>query len=153
MSEFMRLALVEAALAVDKVFPYPGVGAILVKEGHVIGRRHNGVPGEPHAEVKLLEELPRGQWEPDGVVLYTNLEPCCNIGLALSCAQAILNAKIAEVHVAMKDPYHLVRGQGISFLEKHGVNVVLGELEEKARYQNRRYLARFCPSCGWPILD
>ncbi len=153
MSEWMRLALVEAALVVEEVYPYPAVGIVLVKDGHLLGRRHNGKPGEPHAEVRVIEELQRGAWDAEGVVLYSNLEPCCNTGLVLSCVDAILKAGIKEVHVAMRDPYHLVRGKGIAALEVAGVKVVYGEMEEEARWQNKRYLERFCPSCGWPLKD
>ena len=154
-NDWMRLALVEAALVVNEVYPYPGVGVVLIKEGHLLKRAHNSKPGtgEPHAEVRVLEELQRGQWDAEGVVLYTNLEPCCNVGLVLSCAEAVVKAGIKEVHVAMRDPYHLVRGKGIEFLEAAGVKVVFGEMEEEARWQNRKYLHRFCPACGWPLLD
>lgn len=153
MSDWMRLALAEAGRVVEQVYPYPGVGVVLVKNGHLLGKEHNGNVGDPHAEVKMLETLVRGDWDSDGVVLYTNLEPCCNVGLTLSCAEAVVKAEIREVHVAMRDPYHLIRGKGIRFLEDAGVKVVFGEMEEEAKWQNRRYLERFCPHCGWPIKD
>lgn len=154
MNDWMRLALVEAALAVNEVYPYPGVGVVLVKDDeHLLRRAHNGKVGEAHAEVRVLEELQRGNWDAQGVALYTNLEPCCNTGLVLSCAEAIVRAGVKEVHIAMRDPYHLVRGKGIAFLEAAGVKVVYGEMEEEARWQNKRYLERFCPSCGWPLKD
>ena len=153
MSKWMALALSEAARVVGEVYPYPGVGVVLVSGEHLLGKAHNGKVGEAHAEVRVLEELQRGQWDSGGVVLYTNLEPCCNVGVALSCAEAIIRAGVKEVHVAMRDPYHLVRGKGIAALEEAGVKVVYGEMEEQARWQNKRYLERFCPSCGWPIKD
>ena len=153
MSKWMALALSEAARVVGEVYPYPGVGVVLVSGEHLLGKAHNGKVGEAHAEVRVLEELQRGQWDSGGVVLYTNLEPCCNVGVALSCAEAISRANVKEVHVAMRDPYHLVRGKGIAALEEAGVKVVYGEMEEEARWQNKRYLERFCPSCGWPIKD
>lgn len=153
MGEWMRLALVEAALVVEQCYPYPGVGVVIVKDGQLVNRDHNGSPGQPHAEVSVLEWLQKNDWDAAGAVLYTNLEPCCNKGLALSCVAAIIQSGIKEVHIAMRDPYHLVRGKGIELLEQAGIKVVYGEMEEEARWQNRKYLARFCCHCGWALLD
>ena len=154
MSELMRIALAEAGLVVKAVYPYPGVGAVLAKDGHLLLRCHNDPPGAGrHAEVKLFDEAQARDYDLSKCVLYTNLEPCPNRGLTHSCVKALIEAGIREVHVALLDPYHLVRGQGIEQLKAAGVNVVLGEMADEARWQNRRYLERFCPHCGWPVVD
>lgn len=151
----MRLALVQAALVVKKVFPYPGVGVVIVNEGHIIAKAHNGKPGSgvPHAEVQAISEAEKGHWPLTQCVLYTNLEPCVNEGLVGACTEAIITAGIPEVHVAMQDNYREVRGKGIARLMEAGVKVIRGECEEEARWMLRKYTARFCPSCGHPIED
>lgn len=152
-SDFMRQALVQAALVVDRVYPYPGVGVILAHGIHVIARANNGEPGQPHAEVKAISMAQKDGWPLSECVLFTNLEPCDNVGLQQACSRTIIDSGIKEVHVAVRDPYHLVRGQGIARLQEAGVGVVYGEYEEQARWQNHRYFRRFCPKCGWPIAD
>jgi diaminohydroxyphosphoribosylaminopyrimidine deaminase/5-amino-6-(5-phosphoribosylamino)uracil reductase len=149
----MRLALVEAARAIrEGCAPYPGVGVILEYQGLPIIRAHNGQPGQPHAEVRALDEAQTKNLDLSKCILHTNLEPCCNgIGLVHACTKRILEAKVQEVHIALEDPYHLVRGQGIAELRAAGVKLVLGELADEARFQNRGYINRFCPRCGWEI--
>lgn len=153
MSEFMRTALVEAGRAVESVYPYPGVGVVIVLEGRIIVRARNGSPGSPHAEILAIMDAKRGSWPLKNTTLYTNLEPCCNLGIAPACTEEIIQSGIPEIHVAIEDPYHLVRGKGFQTLRDAGVKVVIGEMGHEARWQNQRYLARFCPHCGWPIKD
>ena len=153
MSEFMRLALVQAALVVQKVYPYPGVGVVIVHQDHIISKANNGDPGQPHAEIKAIVEAQKGNWPLAESILYTNLEPCSNIGLQSACTTAIIQSGIRECHVAVRDPYHLVKGQGLKALEDAGIKVVYGEYEEEARWQLRAYFSRFCPKCGWPVVD
>ncbi|MEE9584767.1 MAG: deaminase [Candidatus Brocadiales bacterium] len=146
-------AFVEAARAVDKAYPYPGVGVIIVEEGRIVASAHNGEPGEPHAETKALNEARTKAKDLTQAVLYTNLEPCVNVGLTHSCAEEIVHSGIQEVHIALEDPYYLVRGKGTMFLRGAGLTVTVGEYAEQARWQNKRYFDRFCPNCGWPIKD
>lgn len=144
-------AFVEAGRAVEKAYPYPGVGVIIVEEGRIVGCAHNGQPGEPHAEIKALNEARSRSRDISKCVLYTNLEPCANLGLTHSCAEEIVRSGIKEVHISIEDPYHLVRGQGLQILYRRGVSVIKGEYATEATWQNRRYLARFCCHCGWPM--
>lgn len=158
MTDWMRLALVEGGRVVEKVYPYPGVGVVLVQDDKLVAKAHNEPPSTAmeqrrHAEIILLDEARTRTDDLSQCVLYTNLEPCANVGLTESCTDAIIRAGIKEVHIAVPDPYHLVRGHGIKILEEAGVKVVLGEYENEERWQNRRYLARFCPHCGWPVVD
>lgn len=155
MTEFMRLALVESARAIrEGCAPYPGVGVILEYQSLPIIRAHNGQPGQPHAEVRALEEALTKGLDLRQCILHTNLEPCSNqVGLVHACTLRILEAGIQEVHVAVEDPYHLVRGRGIARLKAEGLKLVLGELADEARWQNREYFRRFCPHCGWEVQE
>ena len=154
MSDWMRQALTEAARVTEQVYPYPGVGVVIVEDGKVVALARNDKPGEGrHAEIKALDEAKTRQADLSRCILYTNLEPCCNVGLTHSCAEAIIEVKIPEVHVALLDPYHLVRGKGIERLQEAGVKVVMGEYADETRWMLRKYLERFCPSCGWALKD
>ncbi len=150
--EWMRQVIGAATRVADDVYPYPGVAALLVWNGKQIALEHNGEPGKPHAEIKAIETALKGKWPLAECVLYTNLEPCSNVGLVLSCAEACIKEGIKEIHVAHRDPYMMVRGQGIERLRAAGVKVVLGEMEDEARWMNKRYFARMCPHCGWPVV-
>ena len=153
-SEWMRFALVEAGRAVAEVYPYPGVGCVIVEGNKVVSKAHNAAPGQGrHAEIIALDEARARAIDLSACVLYTNLEPCANIGLTESCVEAVIRAGIKEVHIAAQDPYHLVRGAGLKALREAGLEVVVGEYEHEERWQNARYYARFCPHCGWPIKD
>lgn len=151
----MTLALAQANISIrDGVWPYPGVGVVLVRDDMAVAVARNDKPGVgAHAEIKAIEEAKKRGVPTSECVLYTNLEPCANIGLLLPCSVATVESGIREVHIAMRDPYYLVRGKGIKQLQDAGVNVIMGEYEEEARWQNRKYLERFCPHCGWPIVD
>ena len=151
--EFMRLALVEAARAIrEGCTPYPGVGVILEFRGMPIVRAHNGTPGQPHAEVRALDEAATKNLDLTLCILHTNLEPCPNRGgLVHACTRRIIEAGIREVHIAMEDPYHLVKGQGIAELQGAGIKVIVGEMADEARWQNRDYTQRYCPHCGWEV--
>lgn len=121
--------------------PNPAVGAVIVRDGRVVGRGATRPPGGPHAErVALAEagELARG------ATLYVTLEPCCHRGRTPPCTDAIIEAGIAEVHVATPDPNPLVHGRGIGALVDRGIRVVVGEHEAEARRLNEwffKYIA------------
>ena len=117
----------------------------------MIALTSNTKPGERHAEIRAIEEARTRQADLSKCILYTNLEPCCNYGNVESCVAIIIAAKIPEVHVAMEDPYILVRGKGIAALREAGVKVVYGEHEKEAMWQNKRYIGRLCPHCGWVL--
>ncbi len=153
--EFMRLALAEAALVVDEVFPYPPVGCLVIHGGHIVARAHNGKPGSgtPHAEIAALLEAQKRKYPMSETVVYSSLEPCCVIGLTQSCSQALIDCGVKEVHVGVEDSYGLIRGKGIRHLQDAGITVVLGEYQREIRHLLRFYEARFCPSCGHPVMN
>ena len=127
--DYMQRALHLARRAVEASSPNPPVGAVVVKDGEIIGKGFTLPPGEGHAEAVALEKAGKGA---RGAVLYTTLEPCAHHGRVPPCSQAIIRAGIAEVHMAMIDPNPLVNGKGKAELEAAGIQCVLGEREEEA---------------------
>ncbi len=127
--DYMEQAISSAKLALGQVSPNPAVGAIVVKNGVVVGQGYTQPPGSSHAEVVALNQA--GEQARDGV-MYVTLEPCCHHGRTPPCSQAIITAGIAEVHLAILDPNPLVSGKGREELEKAGIKTYVGEHEEDA---------------------
>ncbi len=133
---YMEQALSLARLALGQVSPNPAVGAVVVKGGAVIGQGFTQPPGSPHAEVMALNQAGK---EARGATMYVTLEPCAHYGRTPPCTQAIKEAGIIEVHLAMLDPNPLVSGRGKEELEKEGIRVYLGEYEAEAKRLNEAY--------------
>ena len=130
---FMREALVAARLGLGRTSPNPAVGAVVVREGRIVGRGHHARAGGPHAEVVALRaagELARG------ADLFTTLEPCDHFGRTPPCSRAILAAGIGRVFVGSRDPNPLVSGRGMARLRRGGVEVVRGVLAAECRELN-----------------
>jgi len=134
--DYMEQALSLARLALGQVSPNPAVGAIVVKNGVVIGQGYTQPPGSWHAEVLALKQA--GE-EARGGVMYVTLEPCCHHGRTPPCTQAIIAAGITEVHLAMLDPNPLVSGRGKDELEREGIRIYVGEHEAEAKEINEAY--------------
>ena len=131
---YMRRAL---ALAAETGFtsPNPRVGAIVVRDGVVVGEgTHRGV-GTPHAEAVALEGS-----DATGATLYVNLEPCMHHGNTPPCAPAVVEAGITRVVVGIEDPDPRVSGSGIAYLRAHGVEVDVGVLADEATALNDAYI-------------
>ena len=124
--ECMSLALQLAKKGCGFVNPNPMVGAVLLKEGRVIGTGYHKRYGAPHAEVNALAGC---EESPEGATLYVTLEPCCHYGKTPPCTEAILNAGIRRVVVGSSDPNPLVKGKGIRFLREKGIEVTEGILK------------------------
>jgi len=133
----MKQALSLANLALGQVSPNPAVGAVVVKDGEVVGQGYTQPPGSWHAEVIALNQA--GEKARDGV-LYVTLEPCCHYGRTPPCTQAIIDAGVSEVHLAMLDPNPLVSGQGENELEREGIKTYMGEHEKEAKEINEAYI-------------
>ena len=118
-----------AARARGHTSPNPLVGAVLVKDGRVVGEGWHEGPGSPHAEMAAIAAA--GQ-HPRGATLYTTLEPCAHHGRTPPCAPAIVEAGVIEVVVASTDPNPVVDGRGLRWLRDAGVRVVEGVLREQA---------------------
>ncbi len=135
--DYMKQALSLAKLALGQVSPNPAVGAVVVKEGEVIGQGYTQPPGSWHAEVMALKQA--GE-KARGGVMYVTLEPCCHYGRTPPCTQAIIAAGISEVHLATLDPNPLVSGHGETEMEREGVKTYVGEHEEEAKEINEAYI-------------
>lgn len=122
----MAEALSEAAKGAGQTSPNPAVGAVLVKDGQIVGRGHHIYRTMKHAEVHALSEAgDRAR----GSIAYVTLEPCSHTGRTGPCAEALIQAGVARVVAAMSDPNPLVSGQGFSKLRAGGVEV---EIEMEA---------------------
>ena len=136
---YMAEALRLAELGRYTTSPNPNVGALLVKNGQVIGRGYHKQAGGPHAEVFALREAGS---EAQGATCYVTLEPCSHYGRTPPCAEALIAAGVSRVVVAMQDPNPQVAGRGISMLREAGIAVELGLLEQQARAVNNGFLSR-----------
>jgi len=135
--DYMEHALSLAKLALGHASPNPAVGAVVVKEGVIVGEGYTQPPGSHHAEVVALQQA--GE-KARGATMYVTLEPCSYYGRTPPCTQAIAAAGIAEVHLSIVDPNPLVCGRGKAELEAAGVRTFLGEYEEEAREINESYV-------------
>jgi diaminohydroxyphosphoribosylaminopyrimidine deaminase/5-amino-6-(5-phosphoribosylamino)uracil reductase len=122
-----------------EVKPNPRVGAIVVRDGEILGEGWHERYGGPHAEVNAIEAC--GPIDLTGATLYVSLEPCCHEGNTPPCTNAILHAGIARVVVASDDPTEKASGRGLGILRDEGVEVVLadGELATRARMLNQAF--------------
>ena len=119
--------------------PNPVVGAVVVRDGEVVGEGWHERPGEPHAEAIALEEAGEGA---RGATLYVTLEPCAHLGRTPPCADAVVAAGISRVVAAIADPDPRTNGQGFERLRAAGIEVELAEsdLVRQARRQNEAFL-------------
>ena len=119
-TNYMKRALAIARQALGNTSPNPAVGAVVVKDGVVVGEGYTQPPGQPHAEIVALQQAGGAS---RGASLYVTLEPCCVYGRTPPCTQAIIAAGIIHVHVATKDPNPVVDGRGIGQLQAAGIRV------------------------------
>ncbi len=135
--EFMKKALNLARRGGGYVNPNPQVGAVVIREGEVVGKGYHEKFGAPHAEVRALEDAGA---QAKGGVMYVTLEPCVHYGKTPPCTEAIMESGLNRLHVAIEDPNPKVSGKGIEKLRKAGVDVSLGLLKEEAEKLNEIYL-------------
>lgn len=117
--------------------PNPWVGAVVVREGKVVGSGFHRALGEPHAEVHALKEA---QALSQGSTVYVTLEPCAHFGHTPPCVNALIHAKVKRVVIPFLDPNPLVNGKGVAALKEAGIEVMIGVGEEKARRSLAPYL-------------
>jgi diaminohydroxyphosphoribosylaminopyrimidine deaminase/5-amino-6-(5-phosphoribosylamino)uracil reductase len=133
----MRRALELAERGRGAVEPNPLVGAVIVRDGRIVGEGWHERFGQAHAEVNALHSAAEAS---RGAALYCTLEPCCHQGKTPPCTDAILRAGIARVIAAMLDPFPQVAGQGLAQLRAAGLEVESGMGEAEARLLNAPYL-------------
>jgi len=138
----MRLALSLARRGLGNTFPNPSVGCVLARPDlahRIVGRGWTRPGGRPHAEAAALEQA--GDLA-EGATAYVTLEPCSHHGQTPPCADALIQAGVRRVVVAIEDPDERVAGQGVARLRAAGVAVETGLLADEAKRVNRGYLSR-----------
>src|ERR671922_2482844 len=135
--QYMQQALELARGGLGFVSPNPLVGCVLVKDGVVVGRGYHQRFGGPHAEVYALQEAGA---RAGGAVLYVNLDPCSHTGKTPPCADAVIQAGVSRVVVALRDPNPLVAGRGLARLAVAGVAVTVGVCEMEAHKLNEVFV-------------
>ncbi len=136
----MTLALRLAAKGQGTTSPNPMVGAVVVREGRIVGRGFHLRPGTPHAEILALQQAGK---QAQGATLYVTLEPCCHLKKRTSpCVPDILRSRIRRVVIAMQDPNPSVKGKGTAALRRAGLSVTVGVGRVEAEALNKSY-------CRW----
>lgn len=135
--KYIRIAIGLAAKAKGMTSPNPCVGAVIVKNGRIIGKGYHRFAGGPHAEVYALRQAGK---RAEGATLYVSLEPCCRFGRTPPCTEAVIKAGIKRVVAAMKDPNPLNNGRGLRMLKKNGIKTEAGILEPLARELNEDFI-------------
>jgi diaminohydroxyphosphoribosylaminopyrimidine deaminase/5-amino-6-(5-phosphoribosylamino)uracil reductase len=122
-----------------RVSPNPVVGAVIVKDGEVVGEGYHADLGGPHAEREAIAAA--GEADLRGATMYVSLEPCCHEGRTPPCTEAIVEAGIARMVVASDDPTEKASGRGLGILRDDGVEIDLatGELAARARLLNQPF--------------
>ena len=135
----MRLALRLARRGDGATSPNPMVGAVLMKDGKIIGRGWHRCAGLPHAEIEALRDAQKRGHNPKGATLFVTLEPCCTQGRTPPCTHAIIAAKIKCVVVGAADPNPKHAGKGFKILQRAGVQVVHGILADECTALNEAF--------------
>ena len=128
--KFMLRALELARRGEGRTRPNPAVGAVIVRDGRVLGEGYHPQAGQPHAEIFALRQAGESA---RGANLYVTLEPCCHHGRTGPCADAVVAAGIARVFIGTSDPNPRVSGKGMARLQESGTQVRLGILEKDCR--------------------
>ncbi len=136
-SEYMRMAIELAKRGCGYTSPNPMVGAVIVKDGKVIGQGWHEKYGELHAERNALISC---KVSPKGATMYVTLEPCCHYGKQPPCTDAVIESGIKRVVVGSGDPNPLVAGKGIKILREHGIEVEENVLKEECDKHNEIFL-------------
>ena len=132
--KYMRMAIELAKKGAGAVNPNPMVGAVVVKNGEVIGRGYHKFFGGPHAEVYALEEA--GE-KAEGATIYVTLEPCSHYGKTPPCAKKIIDMGIKKCFIGSSDPNPKVAGKGVAMLKEAGIEVVENVLKEECDEVNQ----------------
>ncbi|MET0905352.1 MAG: bifunctional diaminohydroxyphosphoribosylaminopyrimidine deaminase/5-amino-6-(5-phosphoribosylamino)uracil reductase RibD [Tardiphaga sp.] len=138
-SRYMQLALTLGRRGQGRTWPNPAVGAVIVKDGVIIGRGWTQPGGRPHAEPVALAQAGTAA---EGATLYVTLEPCAHVGKSPPCADAIVAAGIARVVAAIEDPNPEVAGQGHARLRAAGIQVDIGLCADQAARDHAGHFRR-----------
>ncbi len=136
---FMREAIRLARKGIGKTSPNPVVGAVIVKNGKVIGRGYHKKCGDWHAEINAIKDANGKNDSVKGATAYITLEPCCHYGKTPPCVDTLIKEKIGRVVVGTLDPNPSVNSKGIKTLKSKGIKVDIGILEDECRELNEHY--------------
>jgi len=126
---WMGRAIEQARLGLGRTAPNPAVGAVVVRDGELLGSGYTQPVGQEHAEIVAIRSAYESKDRLAGATMYVTLEPCCHVGRTAPCTDAILKAGIERVVVGVKDMFPAMQGKGLAQLRQHGVEVVLGVRE------------------------
>ena len=126
--DYMLRAISLAKKGTGYTSPNPLVGAVIVKDGRIIGEGYHAIYGDLHAERNAIKNLTENA---KGATIYVTLEPCCHYGKQPPCTEAILAAGITKVVIGSRDPNPLVSGKGTDFLRSHGIEVIEDFMREE----------------------
>jgi len=138
-ARFMALALALGRRGLGRTWPNPAVGAVIVKDGIIVGRGWTQPGGRPHAEIETLR---RAGEAARGATLYVTLEPCSHYGKSPPCADAIIAGGVSRVVAALEDPNPEVAGAGHARLRAAGIAVDIGVGAEAARHDHAGHIRR-----------
>lgn len=138
-NKFMREAIELAKKGMGYVSPNPMVGAIIVKNGEIIGRGWHEKYGRLHAERNAFADCDSRGIDCTGADMYVTLEPCCHYGKTPPCTEAIIEHKIGRVFIGSADPNPLVSGKGAGILREHGIEVTEDILREECDKLNESF--------------
>ena len=136
---FMGRALELAKRFKGLTHPNPTVGAVIVKNGKIIGEGAHIQAGKPHAEIEAINNALKRGYSLEDSTIYVTLEPCCHFGKTPPCTDAIIHYRFKRVVVATLDPNPVVSGRGLEILRRKGIETKVGVLEEEARRLNEDF--------------
>ena len=145
--DYMSHALRLARQGRYTTHPNPSVGCVIVRGGQVVGEGWHRQAGEPHAEIHALRQA---QEAAQGAAVYVTLEPCSHTGRTGPCCQALIQAGVARVVIAMRDPNPQVAGRGSAALQRAGIQVECGLMAAEAAALNPGFISRM--TLGRPYI-
>lgn len=135
---YMKRCLELAKKALGKTYPNPLVGSVIVHDGKIIGEGLHQKAGENHAEIKAINSVKNKELLKESTI-YVSLEPCSHFGKTPPCANRIAEIGFKKVVIGTLDSHEKVNGKGVEILEKAGIEVVSGILEQESRELNKRF--------------
>lgn len=135
-AEWMDIALNLAEATIGQTSPNPSVGAVIVKDGELLGAGTHLKAGEAHAEVHAIKQAGN---KAEGAEMYVTLEPCAHYGKTPPCAELLVENKINKVYIASLDPNPKVAGKGVAILKQAGIEVEIGIQKDRAQRINQHF--------------
>jgi diaminohydroxyphosphoribosylaminopyrimidine deaminase/5-amino-6-(5-phosphoribosylamino)uracil reductase len=152
-THWMSLALSWAEKALFNTSPNPRVGCVIINaQGTLLGAGHTQPAGQAHAEIMALQDAKQRGMDVAGAIAYVSLEPCSHQGRTGPCCEALIQAGLSRVVVAVQDPNPQVSGNGIARLRQSGMQVDVGILQDKARALNQGFFKRMTTGLPWMRL-